>query len=360
MRAFKLYPGIGSIDMTDAQSDQRDSDIEPTKPRVGVMIPTYRRPDLARACALQWLVQSLQPHCICVHQNGSSESYAWSVEDLAGLGRIDWIHTAERIPQNQWYLVPLRHLLAQGCTHFFWADHDDVYLRDHAARCVAELDQFDFSVASHCGTLYLKHDDYRFEPNMHFTAHSTGGMSSSMAFTRGFAEQLAADLQNDTKMQYADNVLALATLPRFRRLVSERRTTVYVSHRGSLTSAGWVDSMFAGSTEPAAAGERRSAAPGLGPVLYGTLAGGYQEVTQRVIALCVSEGGSDGRWRLPDDDRLRGLKLGDPAPNQLKHLVLRALPDAQGLLVDRVLRDSDPCTFRYAAGVLSAEIPVSC
>jgi hypothetical protein len=346
--------------MAAAQIHQRDQ-TEPASagPRVGVMIPTYRRPDLARASVLQWLVQSLQPHCICVHQNGSDESYAWCIEDLAGLGRIDWIHTAERIPQNQWYLVPLQHLLAQGCTHFFWADHDDIYLRDHAALCVAELDGFDFSVASHCGTLYLKDDDYRFVPTMHFTAHSTGGMSSSMAFTRGFAEQLAADLESDTKMQYADNVLALDTLPKFRRLVSDRRTTVYVSHGGSLTSAGWLDGVFPGSAEPSAAGGQHLAAAGLGPVLYGTLGSGYRDVTQRVIELCAREGGADGCWQLPEDDRLRGLQLGDPAPNQLKHLVLHALPDAQGLLVDRVLRVSDPCTFRYAEGVLSAEVAVT-
>ena len=327
---------------------------EPNGARVGVMIPTYRRPDLARACVLQWLVQSLPAHCICVHQNGSADSYAWSVDDLRSLGRIDWLHTPERIPQHQWYGVPLRHLLDAGCTHFFWADHDDWYLRDHAARCVAELGDADFSVASHCGTLYLKHDDYRYDPTMHFTAHSTGGMSSSMAFTRAFAERLADDLARDTTLQYADNVLALTTLPHFQRLVSERRTTVYVSHRGSLTSAGWVDGVFGGS--PAAAPAPGPGPVGLGPVLYGTLAAGYQDVTPRVIELCTSEGDADGRWPLPDNDALRGQKLGDPAPNQLKHLVLLALPDAQGLLVDRVLRDTDRCTFRYTRGVLSAEV----
>jgi hypothetical protein len=325
--------------------------------RVGVMIPTYRRPDLARACVLQWLVQSLPPHCICVHQNGSADSYAWCVDDLQGLGRIAWIHTPQRIPQHQWYGVPLRRLLDEGCTHFFWADHDDWYLRDHAERCVAELAHTDFSVASHCSTLYLKHDDYRYDPTMHFTAHSTGGMSSSMAFNRAFAEQLAADLESDTTLQYADNVLALATLPRFQRLVSERRTTVYVSHRGSITSSSWADAVFGQAPQAAAGAEPRAAPSGLGPVLYGTLVAGYQDVTQRVIALCASEGGADGRWPLPEGDALRSLKLGDPAPNQLKHLVLRALPDAEGLLMDRVLRDTDRCTFRYARGVLSAEFP---
>jgi len=43
--------------------------------------------------------------------------------------------------------------------------------------------------------------------------------------------------------------------------------------------------------------------------------------------------------------------------NQLRHLVLRALPDAQGRLVDRLLRDTDRCSFVYARGVLSVELP---
>ena len=331
---------------------------EPTKtpPLVGVMIPTYRRPDLARACVMQWLLQSLPPHCICVHQNGSADSYAWCVEDLAPAGRIDWLHTPDKLPQRDWYLRPLRHLLDQGCTHFFWADHDDWYLRDHVALCVEELDGgADFSVASHCGVLYLRHDDYRYEASTHFTVHSSGGMTSSIAFTRAFAEQLASDLTQDTETQYADNVLALATLPKFKRFVSPRRSTVYVSHKGSLTSAAWLDGMFPDDSPPSPAVDTRQASQGLGPVLYGTLAAGYRDVTQRLVALCRES--ADGRWPLPNDDRLRSVAFGDPAPNQLKHLVLRALPDAQGRLVDRLLRDTDRCSFVYTRGVLSVELP---
>ena len=327
---------------------------EPTKPspRVGVMIPTYRRPDLARACVMQWLLQSLPPALICVHQNGSADSYAWCVEDLASLGRIDWLHTPDKIPQRDWYLSPLRHLLAEGCTHFFWADHDDWYLREHVAQSVRELDDgADFSVASHCGVLYLQHDDYRYEASSHFTVHSSGGMSSSMAFTRAFAERLAADLEADAVTHYADNVLALATLPNFKRFISQRRSTVYVSHKGSLTSAAWLDDIF--ENDAPAAAESRGPAPGLGPVLYGTLATGYRDVTQRLLELC----GDAGRWELPADDRLRSMVFGDPAPNRLKHLVLRALPDAQGRLVDHLLRDTDRCSFVYARGVLSVELP---
>lgn len=324
--------------------------------RVGVMIPTYRRPDLARACVLQWLVQSLPPACVCVHQNGSKQSYAWCVDDLQGLGHIAWLHTPEKLPQQRdWYLRPLRFLLDQGCSHFFWADHDDLYLRDHAAQCVAELESADFSVASHCGVLYLRHDDYRWVPGSEFNVHAGGGMSSSIAFTRAFAEQLAADLEQDRVTHYADNVLALTTLPKFQRtLLSPRQSTVYVAHKGSLTSAGWLDDVF--GSERVATGETVRAAQGLGPVLYGTLAAGYQDVTQQVIAQCSREG-ANGCWPVPEADWQRGAILGDPVPNQVKHLVLRSLPDEQGRLTDRVLRDSDRCTFRYARGVLSAEVP---
>ena len=40
-------------------------------------------------------------------------------------------------------------------------------------------------------------------------------------------------------------VLAQVTLPRFSRQVSPRRTSVYVSLRGSISSAAWLDRVFA-------------------------------------------------------------------------------------------------------------------
>lgn len=221
---------------------------------IGVMIPTFRRPDLLRACVLQWLVQSRPPDLICVHQNGNADSYEWCVDDLRPLGRIEWLHTPERIPQHQWYARPLRRLLAEGCAQFFWADHDDLYRRDHVAQCIAELAGCDFTVSDRCGVLYLAHDDYRFVPQSNFTVHAPGGMSASMAFNRRFAEALADDLEADQQHHYSDNVLAHVTLPRFAKLVSGRRTTVYVSHRGSVSSAGWLDAVFAAPADDAGQG----------------------------------------------------------------------------------------------------------
>lgn len=222
---------------------------------IGVMIPTFRRPDLLRACMLQWLVQSTRADLICVHQNGSADSYDWCVDDLRSLGRIEWLHTPQRLPQHQWYAVPLRRLLAAGCTHFFWADHDDLYRRDHVEHCMAELAACDFTISDSCGVLYLAHDDYRFVPQSKFTVHAPGGMSASMAFNRPFAEALADDLDADQQHHYSDNVVAQVTLPRFSKQVSARRTTVYVSHRGSISSAAWLDRVFAAPDETGPAGD---------------------------------------------------------------------------------------------------------
>lgn len=227
----------------------------PGDPVIGVMIPTFRRPDLLRACVLQWLVQSRRPDRICVHQNGSAESHEWCVDDLLSLGRIVWLHSPQRLPQHQWYAVPLRRLLAEGCSHFFWADHDDIYRRDHVAQCLAELAVVVFTISDSCGVLYVAHDDYRYVPLSKFTVHAPGGMSASMAFNRPFAKTLADDLDADRQHHYSDNVLACVTLPRHSRQVSQRRTTVNVSHRGSVRSAGWLDRVFTAPEPPDRAGD---------------------------------------------------------------------------------------------------------
>ncbi|MFY9512156.1 MAG: class I SAM-dependent methyltransferase [Rubrivivax sp.] len=217
--------------------------------RVGVFVPTYNRPDLARACVLQLLHQSCPPDLICVHQNGSPESYAWAVADLGCSGLI-WLHSPARLRQHDWYLLPLQRLLAEGCTHFFWADHDDIYLHEHIALGLQDLATHDFSVSRRCGQLYLRSSAYSHVPEVDFQVHAPGGMSSSMCFTRPFALQLAADMAADRAETYTDNVVAKMTMPRFNTLVSQRQSTVYVSHEGSLTSAGWLDAALPRVTTP--------------------------------------------------------------------------------------------------------------
>jgi hypothetical protein len=212
--------------------------------KVGVMVPTFNRPDLARACVLQLATQSRPPDLICIHQNGHPDSYEWAVADLRTASQLVWLHTPHTIAQHQWYAVPLRHLLDSGCTHFFWADHDDLYLREHIACGLQDLRDHDFSVSPRCGLLYTKASDFRHAPEVEFTVHAPGGMSSTMCFNRAFAKELLADISNDAQHQYTDNVVAKVTMPKFRCRVSGRLTTVYHSHEGSITSNHWLPHAF--------------------------------------------------------------------------------------------------------------------
>lgn len=216
----------------------------PTK--VGVMVPTFNRPDLVRSCVLQLTAQSRPPDIVCVHQNGNAQSYQWAIADMRPTAsQLVWLHTPEKIGQHQWYAVPLRHLIEQGCTHFFWTDHDDLYLREHIACGLEDLKEHDFSISPLCGLLYTKASDFRYLQDTDFSpVHAPGGMSSTMCFNRRFAQELLADITNDTKHQYTDNVVAHVTMPKFRCHVSERRTAIYHAHEGSITSSGWLEKTF--------------------------------------------------------------------------------------------------------------------
>lgn len=208
------------------------------------MVPTYNRPDLARACVLQLIAQSRPPDLLCVHQNGNPESYHWSVADIRSPAKIAWVHTPGKIEQHQWYAVPLRHLLEQGCTHVFWADHDDIYLYDHIAQGLADLQEADFSVSSRCGILFTRPADFRYQPQVEFTSHAPGGMSSTMCFNRRFGEELLADIGRDTGHQYTDNIVAHVTMPKFRCIRSQRHTCIYHSHEGTVSSKEWLEQAF--------------------------------------------------------------------------------------------------------------------
>ncbi|MDQ2990118.1 MAG: glycosyltransferase family 2 protein [Pseudomonadota bacterium] len=212
--------------------------------KVGVMVPTFNRPDLLRSSVLQLASQSRPPDVICVFQNGNAQSYQWAVEDLRTASRLIWMHTAQRVRQHDWYAVPLRQLLELNCTHFFWADDDDLYLHDHVASGLAELEEHDFSVSRHCGLLFTRARDFRYRHEVEFTSHAPGGMSSTMCFNRAFAQELLRDISADTSGQYTDGVLARVTMPKFRCHVSGRRTSIYHAHDGSTTSQGWLDKAF--------------------------------------------------------------------------------------------------------------------
>ena len=196
---------------------------------------------MARRALLQWIVQTHKPNLVCIHQNGSTESYEWVIEDLKPLINVHWIHTPETLRQHDWYLKPLEWLLDQGCGAFFWADHDDIFYTNHVAACLRELDFCDFTVSDQCGVLRVKDLDYRYAKPVKFTSHAPGGMSSSMAFNRNFAESLKEDLREDKKYHYADNVVAFITKLKHSKYISNRQTTAYVSHLGANSSSSWID-----------------------------------------------------------------------------------------------------------------------
>ena len=217
------------------------------RPQIGVILPTFNRPDLARMAVLQMLAQSRVPDLICAHQNGHPDSYAWAVADL-DQSCIIWLHSAESLPQHQWYLRPLRLLIERGCTHFFWVDHDDIYLRHHVEQSLIDLGNADFTVSDACGLLHQNGKDFAYQPEVTFTSHAPGGMSSSMCFNRDFALALADDLAQDQVHAYSDQVLAWVTAPKFQCITTQRRSTVYVSHTGTVSSAHWVEAALPDKT----------------------------------------------------------------------------------------------------------------
>jgi len=212
--------------------------------KVGVIIPTYKRPDLLRQAVLQWIVQTVKPDVLCINQNGSEESYEWVIEDLKPLIEIKWIHVPNTIKQHLWYALPLSQLLTEGCDVFLWADHDDIYYRDHVEKKLAALEGYDMTLSDTCGVLFLKPLDYRYQKPEKFMAHAVGGMTSSTAFGKSFALALMLDLVSDEQHYYSDNVLAFTTMPKHNIHVTQDVTTVYVSHKGAHSSGHWAEDIL--------------------------------------------------------------------------------------------------------------------
>ncbi len=212
--------------------------------KVGVMVPTFNRPDRLRGCVLQLANQSRPPDVICVHQNGHADSYQWAVADLQVSPKVAWLHTNDKLRPHDWYTIPLRWLLENQCSHFFWCDDDDIYLHQHIARGMDDLADRDFSVARRCGLLFTRPGDWRYNPEVNFTSHAPGGMRSSICFNRRFALELLADLTADPTHSYPDQVVAHVTMPKFRCNVSDRFTSVYHAQPGSVTSGSWLPRAF--------------------------------------------------------------------------------------------------------------------
>jgi len=209
---------------------------------IGIFTPLYARPDFARFAALQFAAQTTKPTWVAFHQNGTPDSFEWAIEDLDLPYLHHWIHTPEHLDnQCLWYSIPLRFLLEQGCEYFFWADHDDIYRSNHLEESVKDLQNCYMVVNSTGGLLKVKQGFYDYYRGP-FSAHDPGGISSSMAFTRTFAEELLKDLEANTEHYWADNVVSKVTMPKFfHKHNPDKMTVTYVCHQGTVSSAHWLE-----------------------------------------------------------------------------------------------------------------------
>ena len=210
--------------------------------KIGVMTPTFNRPDCIRALVLQMQNQSRRPDLLVIHHNGNAQSYQWAIADITTTIEIVWLHTPEVLSQSQWYSVPLAHLIEAGCSHFFWCDHDDFYYSNHIENSVHALNagNLDHVVNHRCDLVLLKKSQYEFIPNNPVTYNPTGGMASSMCFNRRFAEELLLDLNNNLAIGNADGVVASITMPKFTCHATQQVSTAYVAHAMTVSTPHWV------------------------------------------------------------------------------------------------------------------------
>lgn len=212
---------------------------------IGLFIPTHGRPDLVRSSLLQFTVQTTKPDLIVVHQNGDPRSYEFITKDIKWPFELIWIHNPLPIRQHRWYSVPLKTLIERDCEYYFWIDHDDIYDSNHITISVGELKSgYDFRISTFVNQLTVDKSSYRARKCFRFNVHAPGGMSSSMAFNKKFAQELLKDLEEDTKFYYSDALLASVTMPKFKCLMSKSCTSTYFCHKGSFSSAHWVDDIL--------------------------------------------------------------------------------------------------------------------
>ena len=228
-------------------------------PRVGVMTPTFGRPDMIRFLVAQMALQQRVPDVLCIHENGMEKSYRWAVEDyIRDLGVsmvIDWIQSPRRLLRDEWYLVPLDALLHRHkCDIIFWCDHDDFYRVDHIANGIRLLTSSenppDFAINSKADLLIVRGDSsYDYYPGVAFSVHAPGGMSSSMCFNFSFGKQLLEDLSVNNQarsgcrphLSHSDQVVKNVTMPKFCcTSFDQHATTIYHCHQGTVSTSHWI------------------------------------------------------------------------------------------------------------------------
>jgi hypothetical protein len=77
-------------------------------------------------------------------------------------------------------------------------------------------------------------------------------------------------------------------------------------------------------------------------------------VTASVIGQCAND--ASGTWQMPADDAERASLFGDPIPNVLKKVYVRALAADGKSFSETVILSSDACRFDYVDGGLSFDV----
>ena len=220
--------------------------------RIGGYVAAHNNPLFLRLTLLQILAQTVKPHVVAVHQNNHYTDYLWAVEDLIPVAQVQGIqviniHNPQAPRPREWFAVPIRRLLDEGCDYFFKFDHDDIYYSNHVARLLEFLTAgYDYVINKVVGKLVLAPGKpYDYDPHCDFgQIHSPGGMSGSVAFSRRFAIQNLRDLESETSgMDWEDNITTQKTLSSFAgnvmRLTDQKPTTCYVAYGGNASSAHW-------------------------------------------------------------------------------------------------------------------------
>lgn len=220
--------------------------------KVGVFVATNCRPVMARLSALQFEAQTKKPDMVCIHQNGenSKVSYKSFIEDLKLSYKLDWIHTPRTLHQDEWFSIPLRHLLMYGCDYMFWGEDDDVYYSNHIESSIELMKKHDADmiIRNKCDCVKIYDNKYDIGKDRHFVAHADIGVTCSIGFSARFAEEFLKDCEQNIKnklegkpwQQFTDQVINRITSPKFKRYVHSETSTCYVIHKGSFTSAGWL------------------------------------------------------------------------------------------------------------------------
>ena len=220
--------------------------------KVGVFVATNCRPIMARLSALQFEAQTKKPDLVCMHQNGDNSklSYKNFVEDLKLSYKLEWIHTPRTLHQDEWFSIPVRHLLMAGCDYMFWGEDDDIYYSHHIESSIELMKKHnaDMIIRNVCDCVKVYDKSYEVRKNSTFTAHADVGVTCSIGFTSEFAEEFLKDCDRNIKNklegnpwhQFTDQLINRVTATKFKRYIHSETSTCYVIHRGSFTSAAWL------------------------------------------------------------------------------------------------------------------------